>query len=552
MATRAEFVNQIYQAGVASGLSDAAARVTAAQAAIESNYGESGLSADGNNFFGIKAGKSWKGDKKLYWTTEIENGKKVRKQQYFRTYATPEEGIADRMAFMESRFPDFNKAATGGEALDALQNGVYGKYFTADQAEYEGAVNRINTNYLDGTPVPPARIPGNATMQGLKDREQDRVLTAEGRNLSVPPTVPAAVRRPQFQPLPAPAPLTPRPQLAALTPSAGAAALSVTPRLGWKDDQQTWDGRETRQIIPTSSNATARLTASNVGGLGSVADDRLSQLASRQANTGAAGKALGSATANGSAALGASVKTVANPAYADWAAKYGTVTAPTMQETRDEQALMRGAAKPKATVPPAPPKTIKVTQAAPAPTGGGFDLGGMFKQGTDFLGQKANEVGNALGKTATQVQTGLAKTGQAVGDVLQSEAMKSVGVRTAFIDPIIAKAFTNKSYGATENAAAARQAVPDGFVRGASGKKLYKIGQTYQSSKGMVVATADGFRPAGSQTSAAAYAPPAKVNPAIAATTSIVKKPAAKPARTGALGYTPSNDAWFNSVTGRA
>lgn len=532
MATRAEFVNQIYQAGVASGLSDAAARVTAAQAAIESNYGESGLSADGNNFFGIKAGKSWKGEKKLYWTTEIENGKKVRKQQYFRTYATPEEGIADRMAFMESRFPDFNKAATGGEALDALQNGVYGKYFTADQAEYEGAVNHVNANYLGGTPVPPARIAGAAGATQL---------ASAGGKAAAPMPFPNT-RRLDFNALPAPEPLRPRVEVAALgnyvpgksgLSTLGPPALTLNPEMPPRPTKSTMN-RPATQPVPNPASLGAKTSARALG---------------------SAAKATGAA-----AAPAVTTKTVANPAYAEWAAKYGTTTAPSAQETMNEQLQMRNATKAKpaaAAPPPAPPKTIvvKTAAAAPAPSApakSGFDLGGLLKQGTNYLGSQAQGLGNALGNTATQVQTGLAKTGQAVGDVLQSEAMKSVGVRTAFIDPIIAKAFTNKSYGATENAAAARQAVPDGFVRGASGKKLYKIGQTYQSSKGMVVATADGFRPAGSQTTAAAYSPPAKVNPAIAATSSVVKKPAAKPARTGALGYTPSNDAWFNSVTGRA
>ena len=54
----ADFVNSMYQAGLAAGLSDAAARVMASQAANESAKDDR---APGNNYFGITKGADWYG-----------------------------------------------------------------------------------------------------------------------------------------------------------------------------------------------------------------------------------------------------------------------------------------------------------------------------------------------------------------------------------------------------------------------------------------------------------------------------------------------------------
>lgn len=155
MSKKSEFVQTIYQAGLDAGLTDAAARVMAAQAAHESGYGES---SPGFNYFGIKAGKSWEGKTQSLATHEVVNGKRVKTKANFRAYGSPEEAIADRIAFMADKFPEFNSAETTGEALDALLNGKFGKYYTDDQSKYEGSINFINANFLDGAPVPPRDI----------------------------------------------------------------------------------------------------------------------------------------------------------------------------------------------------------------------------------------------------------------------------------------------------------------------------------------------------------------------------------------------------------
>lgn len=172
--SRADFVQQIYQSALAAGLTDAAARVTASQAALESNYG---TRAPGNNLFGIKAGKSWTGPTQTLTTHERKvDGTTVKIKQKFRVYDTPEAAIADRVKFMGDKFPGFNEAKDTGEALTTLQHGKFGKYYTAKQSEYEGGINNINTKYLGGTPVPPENV------------GQDGMLTAVASQLDTTPS----------------------------------------------------------------------------------------------------------------------------------------------------------------------------------------------------------------------------------------------------------------------------------------------------------------------------------------------------------------------------
>lgn len=76
------------------------ASVSIAQAILESNWGKSKLSVEANNFFGIKADKSWKGDIVLKPTTEYKNGVPIRVEAKFRKYATIEDSIVDHANFL--------------------------------------------------------------------------------------------------------------------------------------------------------------------------------------------------------------------------------------------------------------------------------------------------------------------------------------------------------------------------------------------------------------------------------------------------------------------
>ena len=69
------------------------ASLTAAQAFIESNKGNSGLTQKCNNLFGIKG--KYQGQGELFWTTEYYNGVKTRVQAYFRKYPSWQESVND-------------------------------------------------------------------------------------------------------------------------------------------------------------------------------------------------------------------------------------------------------------------------------------------------------------------------------------------------------------------------------------------------------------------------------------------------------------------------
>lgn len=69
------------------------ASLTAAQAFIESNKGNSGLTKECNNLFGIKG--SYNGQYGMFWTTEYYNGVKTRVRAAFRSYPSWQESIND-------------------------------------------------------------------------------------------------------------------------------------------------------------------------------------------------------------------------------------------------------------------------------------------------------------------------------------------------------------------------------------------------------------------------------------------------------------------------
>lgn len=117
--TRSQFIDKyadaIKKAVKGTGLFPS---VMMAQALLESRNGNSALSKKYNNFFGIKADKSWAGPKVNLPTREVGNGKQAYMingksvvipagqeamvDAWFRTYKTPFEGFADRVKFLQS------------------------------------------------------------------------------------------------------------------------------------------------------------------------------------------------------------------------------------------------------------------------------------------------------------------------------------------------------------------------------------------------------------------------------------------------------------------
>lgn len=76
------------------------ASLTASQAYIESSKGNSGLTKECNNLFGIKG--EYNGQFGVYWTTEYYNGIKQRVQAAFRKYPSWKESIADHSSLFNN------------------------------------------------------------------------------------------------------------------------------------------------------------------------------------------------------------------------------------------------------------------------------------------------------------------------------------------------------------------------------------------------------------------------------------------------------------------
>lgn len=98
--------------------------ITIAQAALETGWGKVVV---GNNLFGIKADKSWKGPTVTFQTTEEIKGKRVGMPDVFRAYDSWADAVMDRGLFLKQnkRYAGCFKLKTGPEWADALQAAGY-------------------------------------------------------------------------------------------------------------------------------------------------------------------------------------------------------------------------------------------------------------------------------------------------------------------------------------------------------------------------------------------------------------------------------------------
>lgn len=119
-----------------------------AQAILESANGNSSLSKEAYNFFGIKADKSWNGEYVVKPTREVINGKDVMVNAKFRKYSTPLYSFLDRVDFLR-RNTRYGRAGvfvakTPEEQAQALQRAGY----ATDPKYSELLINLINSNNL--------------------------------------------------------------------------------------------------------------------------------------------------------------------------------------------------------------------------------------------------------------------------------------------------------------------------------------------------------------------------------------------------------------------
>ncbi|MBG6163661.1 hypothetical protein IWQ54_003329 [Labrenzia sp. EL_195] len=122
-----EFSRRVYIAARNFGLQDPQARLAAAQASLETLYGQS---VKGNNYFGIKARSSWKGDVQSFQTWEEIGGKRVNKTDRFRKYDSIDDSLADWVETVSTRWPEAMSARTFADAAEGLRYGKPGGYAT--------------------------------------------------------------------------------------------------------------------------------------------------------------------------------------------------------------------------------------------------------------------------------------------------------------------------------------------------------------------------------------------------------------------------------------
>ena len=116
-------------------------KILLAQAAIETGWGRSVV---GNNLFGIKAGRSWTGDKVEAATHEYENGDLVGIVDAFRAYPNAEASVADFVS-MVSNNPRYKAALGAGENVAAYAHGLLSGGWATD-IDYAHKLQNVATS----------------------------------------------------------------------------------------------------------------------------------------------------------------------------------------------------------------------------------------------------------------------------------------------------------------------------------------------------------------------------------------------------------------------
>jgi flagellum-specific peptidoglycan hydrolase FlgJ len=120
------FINRIWSEIRGEDMAGFFPSVLIAQAALESNWGQSALAAKYNNYFGIKAGSSWTGQKVNLNTNEVYNGQSVSINDAFRVYGTLIDSIRDRNNLLSSaRYASVLTATTPEAQVQAIKNSGY-------------------------------------------------------------------------------------------------------------------------------------------------------------------------------------------------------------------------------------------------------------------------------------------------------------------------------------------------------------------------------------------------------------------------------------------
>ncbi|MBC6138034.1 GW domain-containing glycosaminoglycan-binding protein [Listeria innocua] len=124
--------------------------VTLAQAILESNWGESGLSTSANNLFGIKG--SYEGSSVSMGTQEFSNGKAYHTQADFRKYPDKKSSLVDHAQLFingVSGNPDLYSAVIGETDYKKAAHAIQDAGYATDPSYAEKLISTIETYNLD-------------------------------------------------------------------------------------------------------------------------------------------------------------------------------------------------------------------------------------------------------------------------------------------------------------------------------------------------------------------------------------------------------------------
>lgn len=169
MSQQSDFVQRVYETARAMGMPDPVARLAAAQSAVETAYGTRLV---GNNYFGIKAGRSWNGPSVASGTKEETGGKLVSTRAAFRAYPSFEDSLADWYKTIERRWPEALSANSVEDAAAALKAGKPGGYAT--DSGYARKLVTVNNRFAPDTAAPIPATPSPA----LTAQRQNPALAA--------------------------------------------------------------------------------------------------------------------------------------------------------------------------------------------------------------------------------------------------------------------------------------------------------------------------------------------------------------------------------------
>jgi flagellar protein FlgJ len=138
-----------------------APRAVLAQAALETGWGEHVMRrADGSsshNYFGIKAGRDWRGDVVTVPTTEYVAGRAVTVEARFRAYDSPAEAFADYTRLIADS-PRYREALAGGADEAHYAHGLARAGYATDPRYAEKIIAIIETGEWPGAAAAPGDL----------------------------------------------------------------------------------------------------------------------------------------------------------------------------------------------------------------------------------------------------------------------------------------------------------------------------------------------------------------------------------------------------------